>query len=51
MKRFGPSKWLSSLMLIWGIIMMLMSLVRNSTDLLAARFFLVCMEIEILFRV
>ncbi|KAF9205705.1 hypothetical protein BGZ49_003681 [Haplosporangium sp. Z 27] len=40
LKKIGPSKWITIVMIAWGVIMMAMAAVKNATGLLIARFFL-----------
>ncbi|KAF9435582.1 hypothetical protein BGZ76_005956 [Entomortierella beljakovae] len=40
LKKIGPSKWITIVMIAWGVIMMAMAAVKNAAGLLAARFFL-----------
>ncbi|KAG8214488.1 major facilitator superfamily domain-containing protein [Butyriboletus roseoflavus] len=40
LKLFRPSRWLSAIMVVWGLIMTLMCLVKTYNELLVARFFL-----------
>ncbi|KAG0347967.1 hypothetical protein BG004_006445 [Podila humilis] len=40
LKKFGPRKWITIIMIAWGGIMMAMAGVTNAAGLLAARFFL-----------
>lgn len=40
LKRWGPSKWLATIMVAWGIVMTLMGIVKNFHGLLVARLFL-----------
>ncbi|CAF4485283.1 unnamed protein product, partial [Rotaria sp. Silwood2] len=40
MRYIGPSKFLSIIMIIWGLIMVSMAFVRNAAELLVTRFFL-----------
>ncbi|CAO3563424.1 unnamed protein product [Mortierella alpina] len=40
LKKMGPRKWITIVMLAWGVIMMAMAAVTNAAGLLAARFFL-----------
>lgn len=37
MKRFRPSVWIATIMVVWGIVMTLMGIVHNFEGLLAAR--------------
>ncbi|KAF9916486.1 hypothetical protein BX616_003627 [Lobosporangium transversale] len=40
LKKMGPRKWITIVMIAWGTIMMAMAAVTNAAGLLAARFFL-----------
>ncbi|KAF9110196.1 hypothetical protein BGX27_006662 [Mortierella sp. AM989] len=40
LKKIGPSKWITIVMIAWGTIMMAMAAVKDAAGLLAARFFL-----------
>ena len=40
LKRFRPSIWLPSIMIVWGVVMTLMGIVQNYHGLLVARLFL-----------
>ncbi|KAG0004143.1 hypothetical protein BGZ80_001673 [Entomortierella chlamydospora] len=40
LKKVGPSKWITIVMIAWGTIMMAMAAVKDGAGLLAARFFL-----------
>ncbi|KAN0100516.1 Major facilitator superfamily domain containing protein [Tylopilus felleus] len=40
LRRFRPSIWLSSMMFVWGVVMLCHGFVRNYSGLLALRFFL-----------
>ncbi|GJJ75758.1 MFS transporter, ACS family, allantoate permease [Entomortierella parvispora] len=40
LKKIGPRKWITIIMIFWGTIMMSMAAVTNAAGLLAARFFL-----------
>ncbi|KAG0250047.1 hypothetical protein BG011_008700 [Mortierella polycephala] len=40
LKKIGPRKWITIVMLVWGVIMMSMAAVTNAAGLLASRFFL-----------
>ncbi|KAF9096160.1 hypothetical protein BGX23_011855 [Mortierella sp. AD031] len=40
LKKVGPRRWISFVMVLWGGIMMCMAAVKNAGDLMAARFFL-----------
>ncbi|KAF9180726.1 hypothetical protein BGZ51_005914 [Haplosporangium sp. Z 767] len=40
LKKIGPRKWITIVMLVWGVIMMAMAGVTNAAGLLASRFFL-----------
>ncbi|KAF9354937.1 hypothetical protein BGX26_007189 [Mortierella sp. AD094] len=40
LKKIGPSKWITIVMVAWGAIMMAMAAVKDASGLLAARFFL-----------
>ncbi|KAF8939304.1 major facilitator superfamily domain-containing protein [Dissophora ornata] len=40
LKKIGPRKWITIVMITWGIIMMAMAAVKSASGLLAARFFL-----------
>ncbi|CAF1045195.1 unnamed protein product [Rotaria sordida] len=41
MRYIGPSKFLSIIMIIWGLIVVSMAFVKNAAGLLATRFFLI----------
>ncbi|GBB85091.1 hypothetical protein RclHR1_11670005 [Rhizophagus clarus] len=38
--RTSPSLWIPSIMILWGLVMMLMAFVKNFSGLMSARFFL-----------
>ncbi|KAI7881294.1 MFS general substrate transporter [Lichtheimia hyalospora FSU 10163] len=40
LKKIGPSKWITIVMLAWGMVMACMAAVHNAAGLLASRFFL-----------
>ncbi|KAG0244081.1 hypothetical protein BGW41_000509 [Actinomortierella wolfii] len=40
LKRFGPKRWITLVMLVWGGITMLLSVCKNAAGLYATRFFL-----------
>lgn len=45
LKLMRPSRWIAILMLCWGLVMTLMSLVNSYSGLLAGRFFLGVTEV------
>ncbi|KAG0236414.1 hypothetical protein BGW42_003572 [Actinomortierella wolfii] len=40
LKKVGPSRWISTVILLWGTVMMSMAALKNGAGLLTARFFL-----------
>ena len=46
LKLMRPSRWIAILMLLWGLVMTLMSLVSSYGGLLAGRFFLGVTEVR-----
>ena len=48
LKWLGPRLWISTIMVVWGVILAAMAAVRDGKDLMAARFFLGVAEVRYL---